>query len=238
MRRLFWLVPVLGLFGLGMVWFQRPAVSAPGNDAVGNAQAAPALPLRNVVLFSSGVGYFQRRGEIEGNARIDLTFQVRDINDLLKSMVVQDDKGQVGAISCDSLDPVDRTLKSFAVNLTGNPSFHQILNQMRGEKIEVVLQASAANQPGAATGNVIGVEHRRLPARDNSPLEVDVLNLWCAEGVRAIKLTDIQRLRFLNPMIEGEFRRALDTLAQSHDAQKKVVTLNFVGEGKRDVKVA
>src|SRR5262249_29059980 len=47
----------------------------------------------------------------------------------------------------------------------------------------------------------------------------------------------IQRLRFLNPTIEGEFRRALETLALSHDAQKKAVSLNFTGEGKRDVRV-
>src|SRR5262249_5778968 len=63
------------------------------------------------------------------------------------------------------------------------------------------------------------------------------LSLWCAEGVRAVKLTDIQRLRFLNSQIESEFRRALDTLALSHDAQKKAVSLSFVGDGKRDVRV-
>src|SRR4029077_17823273 len=68
-------------------------------------------------------------------------------------------------------------------------------------------------------------------------VEVEVLNLWCAEGVRAIKLNDVQRLRFLNPTIESEFRRALDTLALSHDAQKKAVSLNFTGDGKREVKV-
>ena len=40
-----------------------------------------------------------RMGEVEGNARVDLTFQVRDINDLIKSMVVQDEKGVVSAVS-------------------------------------------------------------------------------------------------------------------------------------------
>src|SRR5439155_645471 len=63
------------------------------------------------------------------------------------------------------------------------------------------------------------------------------LTMWCAEGVRAVKLSDVQRLRFLNPTIEGEFRRALETLALSHDALKKAVSLNFTGEGKRDVRV-
>src|SRR5262249_9183369 len=103
MRRFLWLLPILGVVIAGGLFVYRPAASAPKADSL--PPAAAALPLRTAVLFSSGVGYFQRRGEIEGNARVDLTFQVKDINDLIKSMVVQDDKGQVGAISYDSLDP-------------------------------------------------------------------------------------------------------------------------------------
>ena len=80
----------------------------------GGAPAArpPQLPITQVVLFSSGVGYFQREGEVEGNARVDLTFPVTDINDLLKSMVLQDlDGGHISAVSYDSHDPVERTLQ-------------------------------------------------------------------------------------------------------------------------------
>jgi hypothetical protein len=53
-----------------------------------------------VVLFSSGVGYFQREGQIDGDARVDLSFPVQDINDLIKSMVLRDlDGGHVSAVS-------------------------------------------------------------------------------------------------------------------------------------------
>src|SRR5262249_15186497 len=44
-------------------------------------------------------------------------------------------------------------------------------------------------------------------------------------------------LRFSNPVIESEFRRALDVLALSHDSQKKAVSLHFAGEGQRKVQV-
>jgi hypothetical protein len=40
------------------------------------------MPVGQVVLFSSGVGYFQREESVEGNARVDLSFPVSDINDL------------------------------------------------------------------------------------------------------------------------------------------------------------
>ena len=238
MRRLYyWIAPVVGAVTLAGLFALKPKSSTaePKQDSA-PGQAAQALPIRNVVLFSSGVGYFQRTAEVEGNTRVDLTFQVRDINDLIKSMVIQDEKGIVSAVSYDSLDPVDRTLKSYAVNLTYNPTFGQILTQLRGEKAEVVLNQTAANQPGTVSGSIMGIEKQRQTSKEGVT-EIEVLNMWCAEGVRAIKLGEIQRLRFLNPNIESEFRRALDTLAQSHDAQKKAVTLNFSGEGKREVKV-
>ena len=61
--------------------------------------------------------------------------------------------------------------------------------------------------------------------------------MWCAEGLRSVKLPDVQQLQFANPVIESEFRRALDVLALSHDTQKKAVSLHFAGDGKRKVQV-
>src|SRR5262249_52525670 len=222
MRKLLWLAPVAGAVGLAALLLPRHAVTAP-KDKIGEQAAGPALPISKVILFSSGVGYFERKGEVEGNTRVDLTFQVRDINDLIKSMVLFDEKGIVSAVNYDSLDPVERTLKSYAVNLTANPTFGAILTQLRGEKVEVVLQQNAANQPGTIAGSIMGIERQPQAGKDG-PQDIEVLNMWCAEGVRAIKLNDIQRLRFLNPAMDAEFRRALDTLALSHDAQKKAVT--------------
>jgi hypothetical protein len=201
------------------------------------ASRSAQLPIAECALFSSGVGYFQREGEVEGNARIDLTFPVSDINDLLKSMVLQDlGGGRIDAVSYESHDPIDKTLKSFALDLTNNPCFGQILNQARGEKVEVVQQ-QAASQPGTLTGTVVGVEKQKQPVGKDALIETEILNLWCAEGLRSVKLADMQRLRFLNPVMENEFRRALEVLALSHDTQKKAVSLNFSGEGRRPVRV-
>jgi hypothetical protein len=224
---------VLGLVFLGAGSHTPTAHAAEKQDA----RSPQSLPISQVVLYSSGVGYFLREGAVEGEARIDLSFQATDINDLLKSMVVQDlDGGHVAAVSYDSKDPIEKTLKSFAVNLTANPSFSAILNQARGEKVEAVLSQAAANQPATLTGAIVGVEHQRVAAGKDA-VEVEVLNLWCADGVRALKLNEIQRLRFLSPVMEGEFKKALETLALSHDTQKKAVALNFSGEGKRNVRV-
>jgi hypothetical protein len=212
--------------------------AGPNKEPAEEAAAKAQLPIGQVVLFSSGVGYFQREGTVEGNARVDLSFPVADINDLIKSMVLRDlDGGHVAAVSYESNAPIDRTLKSFAVNLTSNPTFSAILNQARGEKVEVTLQQAAAGQPASLSGAVVGVEHQKQAVGGKDTVEVEQLNLWCSDGMRSVKLADVQRVRFLNPVMESEFRKALETLSLSHDTQKKAVSVSFQGEGKRQVRV-
>jgi hypothetical protein len=242
-RRALWGFPIVAAFAAAGVMLAQRGDKAPGQpngEPVKPADLKPAvsLPISQVILFNSGVGHFTRSGEVEGDARVDLSFPEQDINDLIKSMTLRDlsPNGRVAAVTYDSHDPIDRTLASFAINLNNSPSFAQILTQARGEQVEVTL-INTANQPGNLTGKIISVEQQQVPSKEGSPVTIMVLNLWCAEGVRAVKLGEVQRLRFANPVIENEMRRALETLALSHDAQKKAVSLHFSGEGKRKVEV-
>jgi hypothetical protein len=205
---------------------QADAQGSNGHDKVAPVALGGApLPIGQIVLFSSGVGYFQREGAVEGNARVDLSFPVQDINDLLKSMVVRDmEGGVVSTISYDSNAPVEKTLKSFAINLNGDPALSNILGQARGEKVEVVMQQTNATQPGTLTGTVIGMEEQKQQIGKDGAVNVQVLNLWCSDGMRSLKLSEVQRLRFLNPVLDSEFKKALETLALSHDTQKKAVS--------------
>jgi Domain of unknown function (DUF4139) len=157
---------------------------------------------------------------------------VQDINDLLKSMVLEDQGGgHISAVNYDSQAPIEKTLRSFTINLTGSPSFAQILNQACGEKVEV----SSAG-PRTLSGVIMGVE-RKKEVNGKETVEGVFVNLWCAEGMRSVKLSDVQNVRFLNPVLDSEVKKALEVLAKSHDTQKKAVSLNCMGEGKRTVKV-
>jgi hypothetical protein len=241
MNRRLLLAPVAGVVGLGIgvgVGADKLVeAAAPEAAAKQDLKPAVSLPITRVVLFNSGVGYFSRSGEVTDDARVDLSFQESDVNDLLKSMILEDfGNGRIAAVSYDSREPISRTLASFAVNLNGQPTFAAIVQQMRGERVEVVTTPGAANQPGKLNGVIVGVERQKVAA-GNTTVDVEVLNLWCAEGLRAVKMPEVQQLRFSNPIIETEFRRALDTLALTHDSQKKAVSLHFAGDGKRKVQV-
>jgi hypothetical protein len=215
------------------VWALKPS-TIDARPAGAPAADGPRLPVKGVVLFSSGVGYYQREGAIDGDAHVDLTFPAGDINDLIKSLILQDlDGGLVSAVNYDSHDPVERTLKSFAVDLTGSPDEAQLLQQARGEKVEIAFNQSA----NAVTGTIVGVETRKEVHGDKAVVDAAYVNLWASDGLRSVKLSDAQRVKFLNPTLESEYRRALDTLALSHDAQKKAVSLQFTGRGRRNVRV-
>src|SRR5260370_14476558 len=87
------------------------------------------------------------------------------------------------------------------------------------------------------TGTLIGVATQTHQVGKDATVNVEVLNLWCADGIRSCKLSEVQRLRSTNRAIDSELRKALETLALSHDTQKKSVSIHFAGEGQRRVKV-
>jgi hypothetical protein len=191
--------------------------------------------VQRVVLFTSGVGYFSRQGTVDGDARVDLQFPETDVNDLLKSLTVEDlDGGKLGAVSYDSREPVAKTLSSFAIDLSGQPPLAQILTQARGEAVELTLPAPAQT----VSGTIVGVESRTLPAKPNEPpVTAQYLTVLTAGGLQAVNLQDVQRVKFQNPTLDAELRRALEVLARSHDSRKKAVSIKLAGQGKRKVRV-
>src|SRR5688500_7082445 len=108
MRRAWVLAPLAGVLVLAGAVLMVPSLrkANKAEEAKKEASKSPTaaqLPIGQLVLFSSGVGYFQREGKVEGTQRIDLTFPVQDINDLIKSMTLQDmDNGHISAVSYDS----------------------------------------------------------------------------------------------------------------------------------------
>ena len=115
-------------------------------------------------------------------------------------------------MSYDSREPVGRALASFAINLNDQPSLANILTQARGEKVEVTMLPGNAAQPGTLSGTVIGVEVQKIAAGPTT-LDANMLTIFTAEGMRCVKMSDVQRVRFTNPVLENELNRALDVLA-------------------------
>jgi hypothetical protein len=177
------------------------------------------------------VAFYERNGEVEGTKSVDLKFNTRDINDLLKSMVLQDDGGgRISTVSYGSKDPITRTLRTFSIDLTSNPTLADLLAQIRGERIEI-------DAPAKIVGTILGVETRTKPVGDNQTIQVPYLNLLTEEGLRSVALDTVGRIKLADEKLDAELRQALVVLATSKSQDKKSVTLSFTGQGKRPVRV-
>jgi len=210
----------------------QPATTRPAaTPAIAPKEGTASLALKRVVLFSSGVGYFEHAGQVQGNAKVEMQFKVEGINDLLKSMVVEDlGGGQISTVGYGSKDPIEKTLKSFAIDLTGNPTLGKLLTQVRGERVEI-------DAPNKITGIIVGVETRRQEIEKGRIIESEVLNLLTDDGLRAVVLESVSRIKLVDEKLNGELQKALAVLATAHAVDKKTVTLNFLGQGTRKARV-
>jgi hypothetical protein len=191
------------------------------------------VPVTTVALFSSGVGYFEHGGIVHGNGSTELRFRTSQMNDVLKSLVLQDEGGgHVSTITYPSQDPISKTLRSFQVDITSNPTMAQLLNQLRGAHVSV--QSNAEH----LSGTIIGVEMRHRQANDkDAVIDIPMLNLLAGTMIRSVDLQSLTSLTFDDPQLQDELTKALAALGQARDQDKKPVIINFSGNGDRKIRV-
>lgn len=190
------------------------------------------LKISRIALFSSGVGFFQCEADVTDASTAELRFRTAQINDILKSLVVQDlDGGSISVVGYPSQEPIDRALKSFGVDITGKPTLAQLLDQLRGEAVRIAGSQSL-------DGLIVGVEKQRVVLDDKNVVDFDVLNVLTDAGLRQLRFSDLAGVKFANEKVDAELRKALATLAASHDADKKSVTIEFTGKGQRRVRAS
>ena len=84
---------------------------APAAGAAREPQPQNRLPVRRVVLYKSGVGYFEHLGRVRGNQTVTIDFTSGQLDDVLKSLTTLDlDGGRVLDVSYNSEASLDRRL--------------------------------------------------------------------------------------------------------------------------------
>ena len=191
-----------------------------------------SLPITRAVLFASGVGYFEHTGTVQVDAVMRLNFREDQINDILKSMVLMDlDGGSINSVNYAANDPLERTLKSFGVDLSGDPTLAGLLADLRGAEIML-------NAPDRITGRILNVE-TRTRAVGNPPQTINepVLNLVTNSGIRSVPLSSADSIQLGDARLQEELDRALFAMVSSRDTEQKAVDIRFTGEGERRVRI-
>lgn len=197
--------------------------------AAGPALPAASLPVERVVLFTSGVGFFERGGTISGDALVQLTVSRANVNDLLKSLVVGDPAGTVLSVEYASQDPLARALKGFPIDLSGDPSVAEILSHARGTRVVV-------RGPDPARGVIVGLETRRVADGSGEHLFV---NIMTSDGtIRSVDLNNADGVRFLDAKIESSIGDALALISANRNSDTRLIAVRFAGRGPRRVSLA
>jgi hypothetical protein len=87
-------------------------------------QTAPtdALPVRRVVLYKSGVGYFEHVGRVRGNQVVTVDFTSSQLDDVLKSITALDlTGGRVSSVQYNSSESLERRLGTCRCRSTASP---------------------------------------------------------------------------------------------------------------------
>jgi hypothetical protein len=167
-----------------------------------------SLPIRRMILYKHGVGYFERRGAAEGS-ELRLSFPREAMDDVLKSLVAIDmGAGQV--LSIDYETPEDRAalLARGSIHLSEGRSLLDLLRDLRGRRVR--LSASDASDPSGVAqidGLVVGVD-----VEEENPLRRPIVTLYLPEGrqVRTLPVADVRNLTLLDEAADdlGYFLRA------------------------------
>jgi hypothetical protein len=207
----------------------------------GEQTADTELPLRRVALFSSGVGFFEHSGNVSPqNTGILLPFDADAVNDVLKSLVINDPASTSPSVRYASENTLWRTLRSLKIDLSGSPGIGEILNGLKGVDIEV-------SAPNPIHGRIIGVEYRQNPASMAwmmqgfpPPRSTDEawLSLFTPQGIRVIPVRDIASFRFTDERINADLNRALDLIMASRDESTRDLLVSLDGTVNRNVSLS
>ena len=211
------------------------------------AQSAPddashRLPVKHVVLYKNGVGYFEHDGRVRGNQQVTIDFTTSQLNDVLKSLTAIDlGNGRITDVSYNSTAPLNQRLNSLRLSLGEKTTTAAFLDALRGARIEV------HSGPMTATGRLLSVESRDLFSDDSQedggaktrPVHEDRISLMTDAGeLRTFRLTPATSVRIVEQDLNQEVSRYLGLVASSRAEDVRRMTISTAGDGERNLRVS
>lgn len=186
------------------------------------------LPVREMVLYKHGVGFFVRQGEVEGE-KVALTFREDEINDVLKSLAVFDQAGgQVLGIHYQTPMDTHARLASSSIKLSQTNSLRDLLRDLRGRDCQLLFEVTKGTQD-MITGRIIGIDE--VQTQEEFSANVSILT---ENGVRIFPYETLRGIKIADEQSSHDLSYFLDTSMAEDD--RRVVTVRL-SEGEHDLAV-
>ena len=181
-----------------------------------------------MILYKSGVGYFERGGTLRPGESARLDFKASDMNDVLKSLTISDQNGgKVTGLRYDSSEPLDQKLADFPFKIDGQASLALFLDQMKGAKVELKY--------GAETISGTVVSGRVVKADDKQPEREQLVALLDSGELRTLDLAAASSIRFADPKLQTQLRDYLTVVNQSRSTDKRSIYIDSSDAKERQI---
>ncbi len=196
------------------------------------AVIAPAaeLPVRTIVLYKHGVGYFERSGPLAPGESARLDFDAESMNDVLKSLTINDQGGKVTGLRYDSSIPLDQKLNEFPFRIADGQPLAAVIDQLKGARVEMEF----------GTQKVAGaIVSARLIAGDKDRAEREQLTLLMDSGdLRNVDLSAATSIHFTDVKLQLQFKDYLAALTSSRSKDKRSVYIDSTDAKSHDVQAS
>ncbi len=181
---------------------------------------AAELPVTTVVLYKHGVGYFERAGTLEAGESARLEFHREAMDDVLKSLTVEAAGGGVAALRYDAADSLQRIVERFRIRLTREQPLSRLLDQLKGERLEITLGGNRVS------GLIVGA---RTVGGKEQPEREKVTLLWDDGSMVTYDLAAVSELRFADPALQRELRDYLAAVTGARSKDKRSLYIDAAG---------
>ena len=189
---------------------------------------AAELPVKRVVLYKHGVGYFERSGDLASGESARLDFKASEMNDVLKSLsVVETGGGKVSGLRYDSSTPLDRRLGEYSFSVGAQVPLAQFLDQFKGARIE--MESGGQKSAGAIVSGRVVAATEQQPQRDLIVLLTDVNEL------RTVDLSAVTSLKLADGVLQRQLRDYLGALAGARTREQRSVYIDSTDAKGRKV---
>jgi hypothetical protein len=192
------------------------------------------LPVRRVVLYKNGVGYFEHTGRVHGSQELKIDFTSAQLNDVLKSLTVLDlNGGKISGVGYNSVAPIAEQLKSLRLPLGESTTLAGFLNALRGTRVDV--------RSGAAitSGRLLSVEEKTTHKGPEETGKILELSLVTAAGeVRTFPLTSTLAVRVADHDLNEEISKYLSLVGSARDQDMRQMDISTSGAGERNIFVS
>jgi hypothetical protein len=189
---------------------------------------AADIPIREIIVYKSGVGYFERAGTLSPGESARLDFKATDMNDVLKSLTLQDrNGGKVTGLRYDSSEPLEQKLAEFPFTIGGQAPLSSFLDQMKGARVE--LKFSAETISGAILSARLAASEDKKPDREQVVLLLD------SGDLRTLDLAAASSIRFADPKLQTQLKDYLMAVNQSRSKEKRSIYIDSSDAKERQI---